>query len=591
MRRLTILLWLAVCGCVVSVMYGGTVEAQNPVPDAHFVEALHGVNWRGLETLQHMPQGLDQRNWREVLDQMQKLGINAIRLPLCSASLHGAMPVNLDLGRNPDLKGRSALELADAIVDEAGQRGMRVLLAYHGLGCALSQDPLWYSADEPEHQWIADLQFIASRYRAQQKAVIGVDLADMAYSGALQGSGDLARDWNRAAERAAAAILAIAPDWLIGVQSVAAHPPCLDAAAPMSDDNLQSQHCVPLHVPDRNVLLLPRLTSSGLDTEAERIAWHAELAALVGKHPVLPNSLDATDAVQLGHRVDALLALGIRDGFHASWMTSAQVPFGMLDKDGRTPRVALVAQLHRWWGVSRVDVATESNASTHQTGTDTSECVASDSSMPIDGWDTSFRGTATYTYSGYKGGALMLDPIQSDAHITALNPTQLNLGGVPAAMAGAYLRVQGPKGSTTVYVTDRYPTGSSGGLDLSPNAFASIGNIAQGRIPVQWKVVSAPVSGNVMYRVKKGSSGWWAAIQVRQHRYPVLKLEVCQDGAWLNLPKKNYNYFVGSRLGNQPLSIRMTDIRGQTLIDTLPGLPKHAASKAYAVDGNVQFSE
>ncbi len=29
-------------------------------------------------------------------------------------------------------------------------------------------------------------------------------------------------------------------------------------------------------------------------------------------------------------------------------------------------------------------------------------------------------------------------------------------------MAGAYLRVQGPKGSTTVYVTDLYPTGSSG---------------------------------------------------------------------------------------------------------------------------------
>ncbi|WP_272695958.1 expansin EXLX1 family cellulose-binding protein [Xylella fastidiosa] len=158
-------------------------------------------------------------------------------------------------------------------------------------------------------------------------------------------------------------------------------------------------------------------------------------------------------------------------------------------------------------------------------------------------------------------------------------------------MAGAYLRVQGPKGSTTVYVTDLYPTGSSGGLDLSPNAFASIGNMAQGRIPVQWKVVSAPVSGNLIYRVKKGSSGWWAAIQVREHRYPVLKLEICQDGTWLNLPKRNYNYFVGTRLGNQPLSMRMTDIRGQTLIDTLPALPKKASSKAYSVNGNVQFSE
>ncbi len=111
--------------------------------------------------------------------------------------------------------------------------------------------------------------------------------------------------------------------------------------------------------------------------------------------------------------------------------------------------------------------------------------------------------------------------------------------------------------------------------------------MAQGRIPVQWKVVSAPVSGNLIYRVKKGSSGWWAAIQVREHRYPVLKLEICQDGTWLNLPKRNYNYFVGTRLGNQPLSMRMTDIRGQTLIDTLPALPKKASSKAYSVNGEM----
>lgn len=51
-------------------------------------------------------------------------------------------------------------------------------------------------------------------------------------------------------------------------------------------------------------------------------------------------------------------------------------------------------------------------------------------------------------------------------------------------MAGAYLRVQGPKGCTTVYVTDLYPEAASGGLDLSYNAFAKIGDLQQGRIPV-----------------------------------------------------------------------------------------------------------
>lgn len=55
-------------------------------------------------------------------------------------------------------------------------------------------------------------------------------------------------------------------------------------------------------------------------------------------------------------------------------------------------------------------------------------------------------GYATYTGSGYSGGALLLDPIPSNMKITALNPTDMNYRGVKAALAGAYLRVEGPKG-------------------------------------------------------------------------------------------------------------------------------------------------
>ncbi len=79
------------------------------------------------------------------------------------------MPTNLDLVRNPDLKGRTALQIADAIMDEAGKRGMRVLLAYHGVECPTDRNPLLRSVDESEHQWISDVQFITSHYRAQQK--------------------------------------------------------------------------------------------------------------------------------------------------------------------------------------------------------------------------------------------------------------------------------------------------------------------------------------------------------------------------------------------------------------------------------------
>lgn len=205
------------------------------------------------------------------------------------------------------------------------------------------------------------------------------------------------------------------------------------------------------------------------------------------------------------------------------------------------------------------------------------------------GWDSTFSGTATYTGSGYSGGALLLDPIPRTAFITALNPVQLNFGGVKAALAGAYLQVTGPKGTTTVYVTDLYPEGASGGLDLSHNAFAAIGDMVQGRIPISWKVVRAPVTGNLQYRIKEGSSRWWAAIQVRNHAYPVVKLEVKQGSTWKNLQKMDYNHFLGEQLGNQPLTLRITDIRGKVLTDTLPRLPEDGSKPAYFEPGHVQF--
>jgi expansin (peptidoglycan-binding protein) len=70
-----------------------------------------------------------------------------------------------------------------------------------------------------------------------------------------------------------------------------------------------------------------------------------------------------------------------------------------------------------------------------------------------------------------------------------------------------------------------------------------------------------------------------------------LKLEVQQNGQWLNLEKQDYNHFLGTNLGNQPLKIRITDIRGVVLNDTLPALAENGTGDAYIVKGNVQFPD
>ncbi|MCP1307438.1 expansin EXLX1 family cellulose-binding protein [Paenibacillus tyrfis] len=207
------------------------------------------------------------------------------------------------------------------------------------------------------------------------------------------------------------------------------------------------------------------------------------------------------------------------------------------------------------------------------------------------GWNDVRSSYATYTGSGYSGGAALLDPIPPDMEITALNPTDYNYNGVQAALAGAYLEVTGPKGKTVVYVTDLYPEAAPGALDISPNAFSKIGDMSAGKINIQWKVVKAPISGNFTYRIKEGSSQWWAAIQVRNHKYPVMRFEVNKNGTWIDLPKAPYNHFVSTQqLGTQPLKIRITDIRGISVIDTIPGLPEHG-SGSYMVPGNAQFPD
>ncbi len=206
-------------------------------------------------------------------------------------------------------------------------------------------------------------------------------------------------------------------------------------------------------------------------------------------------------------------------------------------------------------------------------------------------WDSWRSGYATYTGSGYSGGNALLDPIPSDMEITALNPADYNYLGVKAALAGAYLEVEGPKGKTVVYVTDKYPEGAEGALDLSPNAFAKIGDMSAGIINVRWHVIKGPVEGNFTYRIKEGSSQWWAAIQVRNHKYPVMKMEYYKDGQWIDLEKMEYNHFVGTNMGTGTFPIRITDIRGETVTDTLPSLPEHGTSDVYFIPGNVQFSD
>ncbi len=222
--------------------------------------------------------------------------------------------------------------------------------------------------------------------------------------------------------------------------------------------------------------------------------------------------------------------------------------------------------------------------------TPTTIAIPSESAYPD--WDKERSSYATFTGSGYSGGSALLDPIPLDMEITALNPEDYNCYGIQAALAGAYLEVTGEKGTTMVYVTDLYPEGAPGALDLCPTSFGKIDEMEKGKIDIKWHIVAAPITGNVSYRIKEGSTTSWLAVQVRNHRYPVLKMECYTNNTWVDMKKMHWNHFLVENVDSTTPKIRFTDIRGYVLTDTLDSIPISGDTRpAYILEGNVQFPE
>lgn len=177
-------------------------------------------------------------------------------------------------------------------------------------------------------------------------------------------------------------------------------------------------------------------------------------------------------------------------------------------------------------------------------------------------------GIATW-YGATGAGACSFDPT-GDLNVTAMNAAQY----AGSAACGQCIEVKGPSGTVTVRVVDLCPECGAGHLDLSREAFAQIADPARGRVDIQWTPVTCPVAGNVAYRFKEGSSRWWTAIQVRNHRLPIAALAYRTGGAWIDVTREDYNYFVvaGGVGTDGPFDVRITASDGQQLEDTLPGV-------------------
>ena len=178
-------------------------------------------------------------------------------------------------------------------------------------------------------------------------------------------------------------------------------------------------------------------------------------------------------------------------------------------------------------------------------------------------------GVATfYDFSGSKQVACSF-PVTADTDIAAMNDPEY----AKAAACGSCLAVSGPKGKVTIRVVDRCPGCGTHHIDLSAEAFAKIADPIKGRVPITYQLVSCPVTGNMSYHVKEGSSKFWTAIQIRDHKVPIKRVEYKKKGVYTDMPRVTYNYFVDTKgVGDQPdgVAIRITAEDGQTVEDIIP---------------------
>ena len=189
-----------------------------------------------------------------------------------------------------------------------------------------------------------------------------------------------------------------------------------------------------------------------------------------------------------------------------------------------------------------------------------------DESCILEPMGTIHTGEGTFYGGGYEGGCAMLDPVSRDYWIVAMNLADYN----DAQLAGAYIEVTGELGTINMLVTDLLPEGKKGDLDLYTDAFPLIAPVEKGRVPVSWKIIPLDSAENapMSYKFKEGSSPFWCGVQVRNHRYPITKLEYLNDkGEFVEINRRPYNYFESMEMGPGPYTFRITDIYGQQVID------------------------
>ncbi len=185
-----------------------------------------------------------------------------------------------------------------------------------------------------------------------------------------------------------------------------------------------------------------------------------------------------------------------------------------------------------------------------------------------------FEGVGTFYDTTDKTGNCS-EEYPADGLYAAMNAAQYDNSNV----CGSYIEVfhRNTTKSVIVKVLDRCPECPKGNIDLSRTAFFNLSIPSQGIIDIAWRFLPDPNNITISTRVKEGSSRYWFAMQILNHKYMISKLEVKNaKGDYEVMPRQLYNYFIDNdgvfngQLPEGPYDIRITDINGNVINTKIP---------------------
>ncbi|KZV85139.1 glycoside hydrolase [Exidia glandulosa HHB12029] len=186
------------------------------------------ANSHSNENSHNIALGLQYVAIDDMLDSFEALGINSIRLPFSNEMIHDTNPIPDDfVAANPQLKGKTPLQVYDAVVAALTARRFAVILNNHTNKsrwcCGIADGNERWNESQSEDAWIADWVSMVKRYK-DNKRVVGADLYNEVRRDILDdpnwGVYD-AHDWYLAAHHAGDRILTEAnPDVLIVIEGI-----------------------------------------------------------------------------------------------------------------------------------------------------------------------------------------------------------------------------------------------------------------------------------------------------------------------------------------------------------------------------------